>query len=68
MNHTVEDILDKIRTIRLEKGISIVKLANSAGISHSHLYYIETKKIIPSIETLSKIAEGLGVTMKDFFD
>lgn len=67
MDKDVEDVLDKIRRFRNEKGISIVQLSADSGISRSHLFYIETKKTIPSLETLSKIAKAMGIELKDFF-
>jgi transcriptional regulator with XRE-family HTH domain len=49
MEIETEKILEKIRKKRQEKRISLLNLANEVGISHSHLYYIESKKVIPSI-------------------
>lgn len=66
MDKEVERILDNIKKKRLEKGFSILRLANAAEISHSHLYYIETKQKIPTIETLHKIAQALSLELKDF--
>jgi transcriptional regulator with XRE-family HTH domain len=68
METETEKVLEKIRLKRQEKKLSILKLANDAGISHSHLYYIETKKVIPSIEVLVKIAHTLHIDVKEFFD
>ena len=67
MDKEVEAVLDKIRQKRIEKGFSILKLANAAEISHSYLYYIETKQKIPTIEILNRIAKALSLDMKDFF-
>lgn len=67
MDKDVEEVMDKIRRFRNEKGISIVQLSADSGISRSHLFYIETKKTIPSLETLSKIAKAMGIELKDFF-
>ncbi|MBR4159083.1 MAG: helix-turn-helix transcriptional regulator [Spirochaetia bacterium] len=66
MDKEVEAILDKVRQKRIEKGFSILNLANAADISHSHLYYIETKQKIPTIETLNRIAKALSLELKDF--
>ncbi len=67
MNPEVNDILEKIRKYRIEKGMSIVQLSVESGISRSHLYYIETKQTIPTLDTLAKIADALGLKLKDFF-
>lgn len=67
MTKEEEAVHDKIRKFRQEKGFSILKLSTESGVSRSHLYYIETKKVSPSIETLNKIAVSLGIQLKDFF-
>jgi transcriptional regulator with XRE-family HTH domain len=66
MEQETEIILENIRARRTEKKISIVRLAAEVGISHSHLYYIESKKVIPSIDVLVKIAKSLNVSIRDF--
>jgi transcriptional regulator with XRE-family HTH domain len=66
MEQETERILENIRARRVEKKISIVNLAIEVGISHSHLYYIESKKVIPSIDVLVKIAKALNSKVEDF--
>jgi transcriptional regulator with XRE-family HTH domain len=66
MEQETERILENIRVKRTEKKISIVNLAAEVGISHSHLYYIERKKVIPSIDVLVKIAKSLNTPLEDF--
>lgn len=67
MDSEVEQVIDKIRTFRNERKISIVQLSVDSGISRSHLFYIESKKTIPSLETLSKIAKAMNLHLRDFF-
>jgi len=64
----VEKVLDNLRKLRLEKELSIIDLANDADISHSYLFYIESKRKIPTLTVLNKLAKALGVGMKDFFE
>jgi transcriptional regulator with XRE-family HTH domain len=66
MEQETERILENIRARRTEKKISIVNLAAEVGISHSHLYYIESKKVIPSIDVVVKIAKSLNTSVVDF--
>ena len=68
MDKAVEQVIENIRKLRIEKGISIIQLSNDSGISRSHLFYIESKKSVPSLITLSKLASAMNVTMKDFFE
>jgi transcriptional regulator with XRE-family HTH domain len=67
MEKETEKILENIRKKRLEKGISLLNLANMIGISHSHLYYIESKRVIPSIDVFVKIAKALNIDFFKFF-
>ena len=67
MEKDVEEVIDKIRKFRMEKKISILNLSVESGVSRSHLFYIESKKIVPSLETLAKIAHAMGLKLKDFF-
>jgi len=67
MEKKTKKILENIRKKRLEKGISLLNLANMVEISHSHLYYIESKRVIPSIDIFVKIADALDVDYSDFF-
>ena len=68
MERETAKILDKIRQKRLEKKLSLLNLANDVGISHSHLYYIESKKVIPSIDVIVKITKSLDFSLKDLLD
>ncbi|MFP3043453.1 helix-turn-helix domain-containing protein [Treponema primitia] len=68
MEQETEKILENIRKKRTDKEISIINLANEVGISHSHLYYIESKRVIPSIDVVIKIAKSLNLALKDFLD
>nr|MBP3282812.1 helix-turn-helix transcriptional regulator [Treponema sp.] len=63
----VDEVIEKIRKFRTEKGISILKLSVDSGISRSHLFYIESKKTIPSLDTLARIAYAMDLRLRDFF-
>jgi len=68
MEKETKKILENIRYKRLERKISLLKLATEIGISHSHLYYIESKKVIPSVDVCIKISKALGINIKDLID
>jgi transcriptional regulator with XRE-family HTH domain len=65
MEKETEKILTTIREKRREKKVSILNLALEVGISHSHLYYIESKKVVPSIDVLVKISRALEVPLEE---
>ncbi|MGN0181505.1 MAG: helix-turn-helix domain-containing protein [Candidatus Ornithomonoglobus sp.] len=58
----------RIKELREQKGITVNKLANLAGISQSYLRDVELGKKNPTVETLSYFCDALGVSMKYFFD
>ena len=68
MEPETEQILDNIRKKRLEKGISVLNLSLDAGIAHSHLYYIESKRVAPSIDVLVRIAKALNIQVIELVD
>ncbi len=51
-----------IRTLRHQKGLTIEKFAKVCGLSYAPISRIETNLIKPNLDTLDKIAEGLGIT------
>lgn len=56
-----------IRELRKQKGYSLTKLAEMAGVSKSYLSYIERDiQKNPSLQFLSKIAEPLNVSIEHF--
>lgn len=58
----------RIKELREQKGITVNKLANLAGISQSYLRDVELGKKNPTVETLSYFCDALGVSLKYFFD
>lgn len=50
-----------IRKVRREKGLSQEVLSGLAGIARTHLTMIENGTMCPTIETLYKIAQALGM-------
>jgi len=60
-------ILENLRNIRIAQKISLLNLANMAEISHSHLYYIESKKVIPSIDVIIKLSKALNTNPANLF-
>lgn len=58
---------DKVRQIRMSKGIAIPELAEKTGLPKSVISQIETSQVSPPIATLLKIANGLGTDIGLFF-
>ena len=61
-------MIARIRQLCAKKGWSYYRLAMESGIPYSTLNTMMLKTNAPSITTLSKICNGLGVTLAQFFD
>ena len=60
------NLSQKIRQLRKEKGLSLNKLAEEAGVSKAYLSQLENSvSKQPSAEILFKIASALGTTIAD---
>ena len=62
------DIGKKIKELRMQKGITVNRLANLSGVSQSYLRDIELGNKQPTVEYLSYICEGLEITLSEFFE
>ena len=61
--------LDKrIKDLREERGYTVNKLANRAGVSQSYLRDIELGNKNPTVNFISLLCESLNLTLKEFFD
>ena len=58
----------KIKKIRKQKKISQEKLAEMISMNHRSIVRIENAQVVPTLETLGKIAEVLDVKIADFFE
>lgn len=56
---------DKIKNYRKIINITQKDLAEKSGVSESAIRYYETNKRNPKLETLSKIADALGISIND---
>ena len=65
---TKEQIVEKIKKFRLEKGYSMNKLATLSGMAYTNYHRIETKKTDMTIQTLQKICKAIGISIREFFD
>ncbi len=58
----------RIKELRAEADLSQDELAYSIDMARSYLAEIETGKRNVSIQNLERIANGLGITLDEFFD
>lgn len=57
----------KVKSLRLEKGLSQEKLAEYVNMSREHISCIERGKNLASLETLYNIAKFFEIDIKEFF-
>ena len=58
----------RIKELRKARGLSQDRLSEKVGIDPKHLSRIEVGNSYPSLDTLEKIAQALGVQAKDLFE
>lgn len=63
-----ENLGDKIRALREQKGLNLSELGTLAGISLTYLSEIERGQVVPSIATLKTLAHVLDVPVSLFIN
>ncbi|MBN1067144.1 helix-turn-helix transcriptional regulator [Clostridium botulinum] len=58
----------KIKTLRKEMKLTQADLAKKVSISRSYLADIERNRYNPSVDTLTNIAKGLGISLSKLVD
>ena len=61
------DLLERIKTLRDERGWSNYRLAKEAGISEGSLNNLFRLNNLPTIPTLEAICAGFDITLSQFF-
>ena len=61
------DVGTRLKELREARNISMRALATKSGLSANALSMIERSKTSPSVSTLYKLADGLGVSITSFF-
>jgi transcriptional regulator with XRE-family HTH domain len=64
---TILTMMVPLKMWREKRGLSMRGLASRAGVSHVAILKIESGKISPTVAMLEKLAEALGITVRDFF-
>ena len=62
------NVAARLRELREAQGISMRSLATKSGLSANALSMIERGKTSPSVSTLYKLADALGVAITSFFE
>ena len=65
LEQIVDDVVAKLKEIRLEQNISHEKLAEKTKLNRSTISLIESRKRQPTLLTCLKIADALDVDLAD---
>ena len=58
----------RLRTLRRERGLTIEQIAAAAGLTKGFISQLERDTTTPSISSLARICDALGVRMSDVFE
>ena len=61
-------IAQRVRQTRKQQNMTVEALAEKSGFSKTYVSRLENFRITPSIKSLSKIADALGIQMSAFFE
>jgi transcriptional regulator with XRE-family HTH domain len=61
------DVGNRLRELRQERGLSMRALARASGLSANALSMIERGRTSPSVSTLYKMADAMGIPITAFF-
>jgi len=59
---------ERMKSLRVERGMTLAELAEHVKLSTSYLSQIERDRLIPSLSTLMEIAEELEIEPRYFFE
>lgn len=62
------DIAERLKTVRKSKKISVYRLSQLSDVSETQIRNIERGDSNPSFDTLSKLAEPLGLSLADLLN
>lgn len=62
------DISKRLKNIRIAKEISVYKLAQLSGVSETHIRDLERGDRNPSLDTISKLASAMGLSLPELLN
>ena len=64
MQDKCSNIIDNLIVLRKNKGLSQKDLAKAANLAQPAIARMENKRAVPQLDTLIKVSEALGYTVK----
>ena len=62
------DVAGRLDELMRERGLNKYALAKRSGVSWNTINNLYSRHTNPSVETLSQLCDGLGITLVQFFD
>jgi len=62
------ELASRIKTARTSKGYTLDRVADISGLGKGLLSKVENFRVTPSLPTLSKLCEALGMSLSELFD
>ncbi|HOW59509.1 MAG TPA: XRE family transcriptional regulator [Candidatus Omnitrophota bacterium] len=63
----LKNLGQRIRTLRKEKGLTLVEISEKTGVAQATLSRIETGTMIGTVECHEKVAEALGIGLSELY-
>ncbi|MDD4106713.1 MAG: helix-turn-helix transcriptional regulator [Candidatus Shapirobacteria bacterium] len=64
----IEKIGQRIKEIRIKKNLTYTEISDISDIDEANIRRLERGDTNPTLTTLLKISEGLGIKLKDLID
>lgn len=68
MSDITQKFGQRVKSLRLQKGLSQEKFALSINMDRTYFAQVESGKRNISLNNIQKIADGLGVTLAELFE
>lgn len=62
------ELASRIKTARLARGYTLDRVAELSGLGKGLLSKVENFRVTPSLPTLAKLSEALGISMPELFE
>jgi transcriptional regulator with XRE-family HTH domain len=62
------EVQERVKRFRKERGLTVRRLAERAGCTHSYISQLEKGTTVPSLSMVGKLAAALGINVVDLFN